>query len=497
MKENKNNIGKSNTVIILLAVIIAIAILLFFQYIFLNRLNRQHAYKTGEVMAEQVGNLLLSNDRKQQVLIETLKENYISKAKAVAYFLENNPDMETDQPTLAHIAELMSIDEIHLFNEEGVIYFGTVPRYYGYSFDSGDQMGYFKPMLSDKTLSMCQDVTPNTAESKLMMYAICWNSDGRFMVQVGIEPPRLIEELHANEISEVVDGLPVNAGMYIIVADSETGEILGSTLSDYTGKLLSESGIPVRTPEDKETVNYKSVLKDERVYSSVGKADKYIILVLQSVREINKDIPLLMMIVFLYLLLASVLLIYFVKRLTARIFREKRNASIDALTGLQNRRAYEDEIIHLDEMPKEERENLNCIMIDLNELKLINDRHGHEAGDRAIKAFAKIIDKLFSPYGKVYRIGGDEFAAFLFMSVSQLVQLIEDVESEVTAWSGENNISLSMSYGAVSAEEYPDMPIEELEKIADERMYHAKTLFYQKSGHDRRLSTKNQVKLVR
>ena len=75
MKENKNNIGKSNTVIILLAVIIAIAILLFFQYIFLNRLNRQHAYKTGEVMAEQVGNLLLSNDRKQQVLIETLKEN--------------------------------------------------------------------------------------------------------------------------------------------------------------------------------------------------------------------------------------------------------------------------------------------------------------------------------------------------------------------------------------------------------------------------------------
>ena len=80
------------------------------------------------------------------------------------------------------------------------------------------------------------------------------------------------------------------------------------------------------------------------------------------------------------------------------------------------------------------------------------------------------------------------------MSVSQLVQLIEDVESELTAWSGENNISLSMSYGAVSAEEYPDMPIEELEKIADERMYHAKTLFYQKSGHDRRLSTKNQVK---
>ncbi len=442
-------------------------------------------------MVEQIGNLLVSNDRKQQILTETLKENYISKAKAVAYFLDRNPGMETDLSELNYIANLMSIDEIHLFTDEGVIYFGTVPKYYGYSFDSGDQIGYFKPMLTDKTLSMCQNVTPNTAESKAMMYAICWNSDGSRMVQVGIEPLRLIEELHANKISEVVEGLPVNAGMHIIVAERETGEILGSSLSEYSGKLLSESGIPFRAPMDEETINFVSALKNERVYESVGKADKYIILVLQSVREVNKDIPLLMLIVFLYLLLASVILIYFVKRLTAGILREKRNASTDALTGLQNRRAYEDEILYLEELPKAERKNLICMMIDLNELKLINDRQGHDAGDTAIKVFAKIIDMLFGPYGTVYRIGGDEFAAFLFMDGSQLVQLIEDAEAEIAAWSAKNNINLSMSYGTVSTEEYPDLPIEDLTKIADERMYNAKTLFYQKSGHDRRSSQKN------
>ena len=70
---------------------------------------------------------------------------------------------------LSRIAELMRIDEIHVFDESGTIFSGTVPRYYGYSFDSGEQMAYFKPMLDDKTLSMCQDVTPNTAESKSMM----------------------------------------------------------------------------------------------------------------------------------------------------------------------------------------------------------------------------------------------------------------------------------------------------------------------------------------
>lgn len=54
----------------------------------------------------------------------------------------------------------------------------SVPKYYGYNFDSGEQIEYFKPMLTDKTLTMCQDVTPNTSEGKEMMYAITWNEAG-------------------------------------------------------------------------------------------------------------------------------------------------------------------------------------------------------------------------------------------------------------------------------------------------------------------------------
>ena len=39
-------------------------------------------------------------------------------------------------------------------------------------------MEYFKPMLKNKNLTMCQDVTPNTAEGKELMYAITWNEAG-------------------------------------------------------------------------------------------------------------------------------------------------------------------------------------------------------------------------------------------------------------------------------------------------------------------------------
>ena len=80
------------------------------------------------------------------------------------------------------IAALISVDEIHLFDTKGYIYSGSVPKYFGYSFDSGEQMAYFKPMLKDKKLTMCQDVTPNTSEAKEMMYAITWNEAGNKMI---------------------------------------------------------------------------------------------------------------------------------------------------------------------------------------------------------------------------------------------------------------------------------------------------------------------------
>lgn len=105
-------------------------------------------------------------------MINSLKDDYIVRAKAVAYIIDAKPEAEKDVDELRKIANLMSVDEVHLFDKDGTIYSGSVPKYYGYNFDSGEQIEYFKPMLTDKTLTMCQDVTPNTSEGKEMMYAI-------------------------------------------------------------------------------------------------------------------------------------------------------------------------------------------------------------------------------------------------------------------------------------------------------------------------------------
>ena len=186
--------------------IIAAALLL--EGFILKYVNDRNADRTSKVLLDRVITVLDKNDESEEALIKSLKDDYIVRAKAVSYIIDAKPEVEYDVDELQKIAALISVDEIHLFDTKGYIYSGSVPKYFGYSFDSGEQIGYFKPMLEDKTLTMCQDVTPNTSEGKKMMYAITWDETGTRMVQVGIEPVRLLNEVKQNEISSIVENMP-------------------------------------------------------------------------------------------------------------------------------------------------------------------------------------------------------------------------------------------------------------------------------------------------
>lgn len=88
--------------------------------------------------------------------------------------------------------------------------------------------------------------------------------------------------------------------------------------------------------------------------------------------------------------------------------RMNRAANIDALTKVRNKRAYDIEVKRLNESTHP----YGILMIDLNELKEINDTYGHEKGDISINVLCQIICRVFK-HSAVYRIGGDEFVAIL------------------------------------------------------------------------------------
>ena len=82
----------------------------------------------------------------------------------------------------------------------------------------------------------------------------------------------------------------------------------------------------------------------------------------------------------------------------------KEMAVKDLLTGCYNRNAYSEDVAEV-----EDKNGLQIIGFDLNDLKKCNDTKGHKAGDKYIIDAAKVICEIFGDLGKVYRVGGDEF----------------------------------------------------------------------------------------
>ena len=150
---------------------------------FFQMLNNRHsAWIASEMILQQLEDVIEENKESYQTLLETLKEDYTLRAEIVANLLEMEGRLYQTTEEYRKIAKQLRVDEIHIINTGGCIVAGTNPEYFGYSFSFGEQMGYFKPMLADKKLSMCQDMVPNTAEGKMMMYAIVWNSSGTAMI---------------------------------------------------------------------------------------------------------------------------------------------------------------------------------------------------------------------------------------------------------------------------------------------------------------------------
>lgn len=418
---------RKRKILVLSITIVAIALIL--ETCILRYVNEKNAQTTSNVLLDRVIAVLDKNESSEERFVKSLKDDYIARAKAISYIVDAKPEVEYDIDELQKIASLMSVDEIHFIDETGTIYSGSIPKYFGYSFDSGEQMAFFKQMLNNYDLTLCQDVTPNTAEAKEMMYAITWNESKTHMVQVGITPKRLLKELKQNQISNVVADMPVYKGMEIYVVNSKTKIIEGATDKNKIGKKILTSN-----------KNYQYITRKHGNYNvSVS--------ISESMFSQNNIVATL--IVGIYLTLASCLLVLMLSRVLKEKYEKEKymyTSNTDRLTKCFNRRAYDTDMEKLD---------LNTewayISLDLNGLKQANDSLGHSAGDELICAASNCMKFAFASYGKIYRIGGDEFVVWIQNSVSNLDSILQVFDATVHDWHGKYSNSISVSYGVVKS----------------------------------------------
>jgi diguanylate cyclase (GGDEF)-like protein len=156
----------------------------------------------------------------------------------------------------------------------------------------------------------------------------------------------------------------------------------------------------------------------------------------------------------------------------------------DSMTGLLNRRAYDERADHYGEKPV--HENLMILEMDLNGLKRVNDTLGHEAGDELIIGAATCMKTVLGKYGDIYRVGGDEFIAIVFRDKISDGSLLQELKREFSNWKGRKCGALYVAVGYCYSDEKAAMTIREMVSIADQRLYEEKKHFYEINGRDRR-----------
>jgi diguanylate cyclase (GGDEF)-like protein len=158
--------------------------------------------------------------------------------------------------------------------------------------------------------------------------------------------------------------------------------------------------------------------------------------------------------------------------LRARVERFAAQARTDVLTGLANRRGFDEDIELAFEDARRDRTRLSLVLIDLDRFKAVNDRHGHLEGDAMLCRFARLCAETVEP--AVARLGGDEFAIVVSdgdpRAAAALASRILAAVRRDPEFTGR---AVTISIGIATFPAHADSS-RKLALVADRALYHAK-----------------------
>nr|WP_251137867.1 diguanylate cyclase [Exiguobacterium sp. s130] len=178
--------------------------------------------------------------------------------------------------------------------------------------------------------------------------------------------------------------------------------------------------------------------------------------------------------------IAVLVLIAFIQ--TFRMERSKQvlihRSLHDALTGIPNRRAFDERLEKLLEEAKQERTPLSLILIDVDAFKSYNDTYGHLKGDECLKEVARVI-KRQARHGQVARYGGEEFTVLLTRGIEETRHIAERIRQDIldlniTHEQYEPLCRVSVSLGLTSLVPEAQTTEKEIIDQADQALYRAK-----------------------
>jgi diguanylate cyclase (GGDEF)-like protein len=215
---------------------------------------------------------------------------------------------------------------------------------------------------------------------------------------------------------------------------------------------------------------------DDAASAPIQIADRTWLLVVRDPHRPDVSLPLLLAVIGIALsaLLGSLILAW---SRNERMQQLQREASLDPLTGLKNRRRFEEDLRLAMARSRRERATGAVLMLDLDDFKRVNDSHGHPAGDRTIEEIADVLRQRTRESDTLARLGGDEFAVVLPRSSPVEARMVaESIAAAIREHQpARGDVEpITASVGVAMFGDDPRTSIESVVSEADTAMYAAK-----------------------
>ena len=115
---------------ITLVIVLSSFLILGFTWFIQEYNAKSNIQQNAELKLEQIVTTLNSNKDELDNLTDSLNEDYLTRAYAFAYIIRSNPDVLSSQSELEKIKDLLRVDELHVIDENGILFAGSIPKYF-------------------------------------------------------------------------------------------------------------------------------------------------------------------------------------------------------------------------------------------------------------------------------------------------------------------------------------------------------------------------------
>lgn len=192
-------------------------------------------------MADLYSNSLVSSHEAYEIISDLLNEKLMIASQAVM-LIEDNKDSEA----LSNLAERFQIDEIHLYNKDGVIVYSKGNKYVGWEAYVGHPVYDF--MTSNQEL-LVEDIRKDTESNVYYKYAYVKNDDGTF-VQIGVLADNIQRFLGRFDLQVLINGLSQKDDLMHVSFINNEYEIIASSNTNYIGIIINDESERLRTVND-------------------------------------------------------------------------------------------------------------------------------------------------------------------------------------------------------------------------------------------------------